>query len=603
MRYCRHQTQTPGTDCFGIQRFVAKSEASQMRRITVILATITIGLFMSVSVRTQASQGWAARKGERAKVARLWPAADSEVVLDEMWLTTDATGRRMVTMTSPLKNDHLTNLIWVVDVRTSRYNVVRLTNNDRDDAERLQKIYRRLGVSQTLESLEQQITSQRVSSENRSLAMRRKYLTRRTAIQSNEEPPTAPAAQCPDGSQADFVDSVVVSDSIETGAPAEQGSTCRGFAWANVQTWEPARYLFNVNHLNETDTEASWTHSVPGNQYTVTDFDRFCWANPETFAGTHWYQQECIPSSNYFSNSFDISTTGHYVNFDFSFYAFGTYRPVWITATASVGSWYGQHQIGLNYIEDVADWIRQYYETFLLTGRLTGDGFEGWDCQSNCQPDPGDVFECEHRMDYFYWDYEQCACIGGASPILIDFDGDGLALTNATDGVRFDVLASGGPVQVAWTKVGANDGFLALDRNGNGVIDGGAELFGNHTEQPEPNGRNKKTERNGFLALAVFDRPSHGGNGDGQITEEDAEFSRMVVWIDANHDGVSQASEMNSLGAFEIRAVSLHYVTQKTKDQFGNAYRFRSRVVMDKDAFAAGPFMRRAVDVFLTYIQ
>jgi len=174
-----------------------------------------------------------------------------------------------------------------------------------------------------------------------------------------------------------------------------------------------------------------------------------------------------------------------------------------------------------------------------------------------------------------------------------------LALTDVAGGVKFDIVANGTPINVAWTRADSNDAFLALDRNHNGLIDSGAELFGNFTSQA-PSA--KRGGANGFLALQVFDDPANGGNGDGQITDDDAIWPALRLWVDANHDGVSQADELRSLADNGVRAISLHYVQQKTIDEFGNLYRFRSLVTMDKDAAdLGGPIKRRAVDVFFKH--
>ena len=125
-------------------------------------------------------------------------------------------------------------------------------------------------------------------------------------------------------------------------------------------------------------------------------------------------------------------------------------------------------------------------------------------------------------------------------PVVMDLDGDGVELLAIQDGVNFDLWASGHPQAMAW--VHPDDGFLVLDRNGNGRVDDGAEFFGNvdgvHTH--------------GFDHLAALD-----SDGDGALTTADAAFAGLRVWRDRNSDGISDAGELLLLSDLGVDRIPL----------------------------------------------
>jgi hypothetical protein len=169
-------------------------------------------------------------------------------------------------------------------------------------------------------------------------------------------------------------------------------------------------------------------------------------------------------------------------------------------------------------------------------------------------------------------------------------------MTSGENGVLFDLAATGTPQQFSWTAPGSDDAWLALDRNNDGLIDSGRELFGNVTPQPPPPAGE---EMNGFLALAEYDTAGFGGNGDGKINHNDAVFDRLRLWQDTNHNGISESCEMFTLPQLGLRKIDLDYRQSRRTDEFGNQFKYRAKVRDAQDAQLG----RWAWDVFLVVPQ
>ncbi|MCW5220278.1 hypothetical protein D5041_11060 [Verminephrobacter aporrectodeae subsp. tuberculatae] len=145
-------------------------------------------------------------------------------------------------------------------------------------------------------------------------------------------------------------------------------------------------------------------------------------------------------------------------------------------------------------------------------------------------------------------------------PLVLDLDGDGIETTSTRDGtiILFDHDADGVKTGTGWVK--PDDGWLVLDRNGNGTIDSGRELFGVDTLKS-----NGERATDGFDALKDLD-----ANNDGKINSADSGFANLRIWRDLNQDGISQADELTTLDANSITAIGVNSSAVRTDLGNGN---------------------------------
>jgi hypothetical protein len=198
-------------------------------------------------------------------------------------------------------------------------------------------------------------------------------------------------------------------------------------------------------------------------------------------------------------------------------------------------------------------------------------------CAPNPDPPPEPPSQCGGNTDF----------TSGCSPIVFNFERGAYRLTGLENPVLFDIAASGNPVHIGWTAAGADEAFLAVDRDHSGAIETGAELFGTATplQSGAPAG-------NGFVALLELD-----DDANGLIDERDSIWTSLLLWRDWNHDGHSQPAELSPMATSDMTAISLSYHWTGRRDRSGNFFRYTSTVFLTQRS-VGGSTPRPVYDIF-----
>lgn len=173
------------------------------------------------------------------------------------------------------------------------------------------------------------------------------------------------------------------------------------------------------------------------------------------------------------------------------------------------------------------------------------------------------------------------------SPLVLALPGAPYRFSCTDDGVWFDLTGDGVPERTAWTRAGDRVAFLVLDRNQNGVIDSGRELFGTSTPLL---GWPDDYALSGFDALGQYDV-----DADAWITPHDPVWGRLRLWFDADHDGVSAPTELVPLNSVGLLALETVARGSRSRDICGNELRLKARTIF---ATPGGPRVRPWFDVF-----
>ncbi|HEV7768654.1 MAG TPA: hypothetical protein VGQ76_26895 [Thermoanaerobaculia bacterium] len=180
--------------------------------------------------------------------------------------------------------------------------------------------------------------------------------------------------------------------------------------------------------------------------------------------------------------------------------------------------------------------------------------------------------------------------------MLIDLDGGGISTSGIDSPVEFfDSNGDGVRESSSWTGHHTGDAFLWMDLNGDDAVTPG-ELFG--SGMPLPNGTNAT---NGFSALAIYDLPQYGGDGNGVINRDDEVWRSLRLWVDRNHDGGSKRKEISRPRKAGIIEFGLDRIFKNTFDGRGNSVMLAGNYKM-KIKIQGVPFVGERAMVDIAFI-
>ena len=156
-------------------------------------------------------------------------------------------------------------------------------------------------------------------------------------------------------------------------------------------------------------------------------------------------------------------------------------------------------------------------------------------------------------------------------------DGDGIELLPMNGTINFDHDNNGFREATGW--ISGDDAFLAFDKNKNGIIDNGNELFGDHSST------------NGFEELKKYDL-----NSDGFINKDDEIWYELVLWQDKNSNGISDEGELTKLSESKIKSIDLRY-TNVSREFLENYIKQTTKVIFSDEKTAEAVDVNFKVDL------